>query len=124
MTAGTQKAGPVDLTVTLTEEPGGGEHIFRLVADGGRPVDGSNLPDPEAALEALERFGDDIFFPKPGPPRLCTQQYGGPQVAVVTGTFRGRPVNAAFRRTDGCEIARWKAMAPLLGGTRGSRGET
>ena len=69
-------------------------------------------------------FGEDIFFPKPGPPKLCTQQYGGPQVAIVTGSINGRPVSVTFRRTDGCEISRWRAMAPLLGGTHGSRGET
>ncbi|WP_457965504.1 subtilase-type protease inhibitor [Arthrobacter sp. D1-29] len=109
-----------NLTIRLTEQPGSSEYVFRLVAEDGHPAAGSNLPDPEAALAAVEQFGEDIFFPKPGPPRLCTQQYGGPQVAVVTGTFRGRPVSAQFRRTDGCEIARWKAMAPLLGGSPGS----
>ena len=49
-------------------------------------------------------------------------QPGGPQVAVVTGTYRGRGVEARFSRTDGCEISRWKSMAPLLGGTAGSTG--
>ena len=50
---------------------------------------------------------------------MCTQQYGGPQVAVVTGTFHGRPVHSRFSLTDGCEIARWRSMAPLFGGTPG-----
>lgn len=107
----------IDLTISIREAPGVAEYVFRLVARDNRPAAGTTLPEPEAALAAVERFGEDIFFPKPGPPRLCTQQYGGPQVAVVTGTFRGRPVNATFTRTDGCEIARWKAMGPLLGGT-------
>ena len=91
--------------------------MFRLLASDGHPDAGTTLPDPGAALAAVERFGEDIFFPKHGPPKLCTQQYGGPQVAVVTGTFHGRTVHSTFTRTDGCEIARWKAMAPLLGGT-------
>jgi hypothetical protein len=72
----------------------------------------------------VEKYGEDIFFPKPGPPRLCTQQYGGPQIAVVTGIFHGRPVSSIFRRTDGCEIARWNAMAPLLGSAGGAWGNT
>lgn len=112
----------VELTIRLTESPGAPEYSFRLEASGGTVRSGSTLPDPAAALEAVERFGEDIFFPKPGPPKLCTQQYGGPQVAVVTGWFLGRKVHSQFSRTDGCEIARWRAMAPLLGGTAGSTG--
>ncbi|MDQ0635553.1 hypothetical protein QFZ40_003462 [Arthrobacter pascens] len=122
MTAHGNESLPINLTIRLRQGPDGGEHEFRLVAADGRPAAGSTLPDPDAALAAVERFGEDIFFPKPGPPRLCTQQYGGPQTALVTGTFRGRTVAATFRRTDGCEIARWNAMAPLLGGTAGPAG--
>ena len=44
----------------------------------------------------------------------CTEQFGGPQTASVTGTFRGRPVDARFARHDGCEIARWDKLAALL----------
>ena len=124
MTGHTNRLAEIDLTITLTEAPDATEHVFRLASADGHPSAVSTLPDPEAALAAVERFGEDIFFPKPGPPRLCTQQYGGPQVAVVTGTFHGRTVNARFQRTDGCEIARWKAMAALLGGTPGSAGNT
>ncbi|MET4146643.1 serine protease inhibitor [Arthrobacter sp. UYCo732] len=112
----------VDLTIRLREEPAAGEYVFRLVAENGGVRAASTLPAPAAALEAVERFGEDIFFPKPGPPKLCTQQYGGPQVAVVTGTFHGRPVKAVFRRTDGCEIARWNSVTALLGGTPGGTG--
>jgi hypothetical protein len=109
----------IDLAIRLREDPEASDYAFRLVAEDGRIQAGSTLPAPEAALAEVERFGADIFFPAPGPPKLCTQQYGGPQVAEVTGTFHGRAVHTAFRRTDGCEIARWNAMAALLGGTSG-----
>lgn len=114
----------IDLTIRLREDPAAAEHVFRLVADGGEAQPDSTLPDPDAALAAVEKYGENIFFPKPGPPRLCTQQYGGPQVAVVTGSFHGRTVDSVFTRTDGCEISRWKAMAPLLGGAAGASGST
>lgn len=114
----------IDLTIKLREDPAAVEHVFRLVADGGQVRPASNLPDPDAALAAVEKYGESIFFPKPGPPRLCTQQYGGPQVAVVTGTFHGRTVDSVFTRTDGCEISRWRTMAPLLGGAGGASGTT
>ena len=111
----------LDLTVALTEAPGGPERTFTLARRPGHPPE-SNLPDPAGAVDAVERFGEGIFFPVPGPPMLCTQQYGGPQVAVVSGTLGGRQVHSRFSLTDGCEIARWHALAPLLGGVSGSTG--
>lgn len=112
----------VDLTIRLADSPGAPERSFRLQAEDGAATAASTLPDPAAALDALARYGEEIFFPVPGPPKICTQQYGGPQVAVVTGLFLGREVNSRFSRTDGCEIARWRALAPLLGGVAGSAG--
>ncbi|MBB6406637.1 serine protease inhibitor [Arthrobacter sp. AZCC_0090] len=114
----------VELTITLAEAPGATDHEFVLLGSGGEVSEGSTLPDARAALAAVEQFGEEIFFPVPRPDRICTQQYGGPQVAVVTGRFRGRDVNSRFSRTDGCEIARWRTMAALLGGISGSTGNT
>ena len=108
----------INLTIRLREDPGAVEHVFRLVGEDGILSDATTLPNAEAALAVVQEFGERIFFPQPGPPPLCTQQYGGPQVAVVTGTFHDRPVEAVFKRTDGCEISRWNTMAPLLGGGR------
>ncbi|MBO1268149.1 serine protease inhibitor [Arthrobacter cavernae] len=113
----------VELTVKLTESPGGPEHEFVLRAADGRLSPGSTLPDAPAALAAVEQHGEAVFFPVPTPYRICTQQYGGPQVAVVTGWFHGRKVSSRFSRTDGCEIARWRTMAALLGGVAGSTGD-
>ncbi|WP_026529932.1 hypothetical protein [Haematomicrobium sanguinis] len=45
----------------------------------------------------------------------CTTQYGGPSVAVVVGTYNGKTVDQTFSRGDGCEIAKWNALEPLLG---------
>ncbi|HKU29936.1 MAG TPA: serine protease inhibitor [Arthrobacter sp.] len=114
----------VELTITLTEAPGAGDYEFVLRGSGGEVAPGSTLPDARSALAAVERFGEEIFFPVPRPDRICTQQYGGPQVAVVRGMFRGREVHSRFSRTDGCEIARWRTMAALLGGVAGSTGNT
>jgi hypothetical protein len=113
----------IDLIIRLRETPDAPEYLFRLVANDDGPTARSSLPDPGAALAAVEKHGEAIFFPKPGPPKLCTQQYGGPQVAVVNGTFHGRAVRSVFTRTDGCEIARWNALAPLLGSAGGAWGK-
>jgi hypothetical protein len=46
----------------------------------------------------------------------CTEQYGGPQQALVTGRLRGNPVWAMFSATNGCQISRAKKIAFLLPG--------
>ena len=50
----------------------------------------------------------------------CTQIYGGPQKALVTGRFRGTLVRASFSRTDGCELARWNRVRFLFPGVAAS----
>jgi hypothetical protein len=40
----------------------------------------------------------------------CTQIYGGPAVATVTGTFGGRAVDLTVTRADGCNIERWARL--------------
>jgi hypothetical protein len=45
----------------------------------------------------------------------CTQIFGGPATATVRGTLHGEPVNATFDLSNGCEIARWRRNAALLG---------
>ena len=44
----------------------------------------------------------------------CTTIYGGPEEATIKGTIRGNEIDAAFKRTDGCEIARWEKVQSLL----------
>ncbi|MBW8088526.1 SSI family serine proteinase inhibitor [Streptomyces hygroscopicus] len=66
-----------------------------------------------AQLDSETRWGRDPFAPVP-PGAMCTGQYGGPATARVTGRWAGRPVNAWFDRTNGCEIARWNRFSVVL----------
>jgi hypothetical protein len=45
---------------------------------------------------------------------FCTQIYGGPQEALVTGTYAGAKVWARFNRRDGCQTDRWNRVAFLF----------
>lgn len=78
-------------------------------------------PDPVAACRLLERDGRRLLAPL-APGSICTAIYGGADVARVRGVLEGRPVDASFRRSDGCEIARWDALEVLLGRGRGVGG--
>jgi Subtilisin inhibitor-like len=78
-------------TATLTCDPDGGTH-----------------PDPAKACAALLAHPEALH---PVPLDMaCTEIYGGDQVATVEGAG----LRAVFNRTNGCEIARWEALAPLL----------
>ncbi|MGP4043488.1 SSI family serine proteinase inhibitor [Streptomyces sp. 2A115] len=100
------------LTVTVRDAGDGNDGTYELDC---HPVGGSH-PDAQAACEEMDRrtsWGKDPFAPAP-PGGMCTMQYGGPATARVTGTWAGRPVDATYERGDGCEIARWDALVPVL----------
>jgi hypothetical protein len=46
--------------------------------------------------------------------QACSMIYGGPQTAKVSGVWGGRDVQESYRRTNGCEVARWSRMVPVL----------
>ncbi|MFD4507297.1 SSI family serine proteinase inhibitor [Streptomyces sp. NPDC058457] len=88
-----------DGTYELSCHPGAGSH-----------------PDVGGACRALDRntrWDRDTFAPV-APGTACTMLYGGPATAHVTGTWAGRPVDATYDRSNGCEIGRWDRMVPLL----------
>jgi hypothetical protein len=75
---------------------------------------GGTLPDAAAACTKLGEI-DDPFAPVPKG-TACTQIYGGPEIASVSGTFDGKPVDTQFSRGDGCELERWKQVGFLFPG--------
>jgi hypothetical protein len=76
-------------------------------------------PRPAAACRSIARAGWGAFRPPP-PDQACTEIYGGPQAAIVTGRVAGRRVWARLTRVDGCQIERWRRVGALLppGGAR------
>ena len=100
------------LTVTVRHAGADRDGTYQLYC---HPGSGDH-PDVAGACETLERgtrWGRDTFAPV-ADGSICTLQYGGPATAHVTGTWAGRPVDASYSRGDGCEIARWERMVPVL----------
>ncbi|MGW0765857.1 SSI family serine proteinase inhibitor [Streptomyces sp. NPDC002676] len=106
--------------------PGPGDHLTVVVQHAGAGRDGTyevfchpeggRHPDVAGACRILDtntRWGRDTFAPV-APETECTMLYGGPATAHVTGTWAGRPVDAAYDRSNGCETRRWDRMVPLL----------
>lgn len=75
---------------------------------------GGTLPD---AATACRKLGEvkNPFAPVPKG-TACTQIYGGPEIADVSGTFNGERVDTQFSRGDGCEIERWNRVSFLFPG--------
>ena len=81
---------------TLTCDPNGGTHS-----------------DPARACAALDAHPEALHA-VPGD-IACTEIYGGDQVAEVVGTGpEGTKLRAILNRSNGCEIARWDALAPVV----------
>ena len=72
-----------------------------------------DAPEDSDVCRAVDALDPKVFESLPGNV-ACTQQYGGPETAKVTGTFRGERVDARFSRENGCQISRWEDAAPLL----------
>ena len=76
------------------------------------PVGGTH-PRRAAVCRELARLGWKVFRPVP-PDKACTQVFGGPQVAIVSGRVSGRRVWARLSRVDGCQVERWERVPGLL----------
>lgn len=107
-TAGAASPG-VSLTITYSPEGLDGPRQTWTLRCG--PLGGTH-PARRAACRQLAQTENPFrLIPRDA---ICTQIYGGPAVALVRGNFRGRRVWTYFRLRDGCEIARWQRVVPLL----------
>ncbi len=48
-----------------------------------------------------------LLFDGPPDDRVCTEIYGGPDEAAITGTLDDQPVDIVVTRNDGCGIDDW-----------------
>lgn len=96
-----------DLVVEI--DRGSGPERYTLTCVG--VVEGDH-PRAKEACEHLKEL-EDPFAPVPAD-AVCTQVYGGPETAGVTGLWRGDPVDLELSRSDGCRIDQWERLGPLL----------
>jgi hypothetical protein len=102
------------LVVELDRGAGGETERYTLACTD--PVSGE-VPDPAAACAHLRQQADP--FAPLAPDVVCTEQFGGPQTARVTGRWAGADVDLQVSRTDGCRISQWDRLGPLLPGPVG-----
>jgi hypothetical protein len=97
------------LTIKADLADGAKPYSWTLTCD---PVGGKH-PNRKAACALLAKEGTKVFTPVPAG-SVCTQQYGGPERVKVTGSVRGKKINALFIRTNGCQISRYDRAAALF----------
>jgi hypothetical protein len=108
----TSSTATTHLTVTYLADTDAKPLTWHLQCD---PPGGDHPRAAEACalLDTAAVKGTDPFAPSPKD-QMCTFIYGGPQTATVKGTWNLKKVSASFSRNNGCEIARWDALGPLL----------
>jgi Subtilisin inhibitor-like len=99
-------ASGTDLVITVWPQGTGRSRKWTLECD----PPGGSLPGAEIACQRLTR---EALRPLPRD-TICTQIYGGPQKARVTGRIEGKAVDARFSRVNGCEIHRWDSVRFLF----------
>jgi hypothetical protein len=104
----TAAPGATELTI-LVDDGAGGKTTWTLTCD---PPGGTH-PDPAAACRVLHAHGARAL-PPVRKDVACTQVYGGPQTATITGIWQGGRVGSSFSRINGCEISRWDLLRGLL----------
>ena len=76
-----------------------------------RPA-GGTLPRASAACAKLAAMRKP-FAPIPRD-SVCTEIYGGPQEAIIAGSFGGQRIWIRLARTNGCEIERFYRLRFLV----------
>ena len=113
-------AGPypiADLTVTY-EHPDAGTVEYQIVClgDTATLIGGADgVTDQGACTRLADGAVQQRLVAGAPADQICTEQYGGPDIARVVGTIDDQPVDTTFDRANGCGIDDWdRLMAGVL----------
>lgn len=73
----------------------------------------TKCPSSNSRCPSLEGLTAEDLKVKEG--AVCSQEYGGPSVARVSGILNGQRVSSSLSVRNGCEIALWNRLAEPLG---------
>ncbi len=104
------------LDITIGREGAPNEFVATLICDAQETANGYLAARAVSACEFLRSSSEAQQLLLNGPPsdRVCTMIYGGSEVAVITGTLTGEPVEVSIGRADGCQISDWALLQPIL----------
>lgn len=103
-----------DLQVSIRSNGTEESSHYHLLCSGVAALPASEHPNADAACALVARQPQLLAGSKSRVDEACTMQYGGPAIAVVSGTLEGRAIERRFDRRDGCGISDWQSALPLL----------
>lgn len=103
----------VDLKIVIRADGKTESAGYSLTCAGTTALESGTHPSATEAC-ALLAGHPRLLDPAPGN-QMCTEQYGGPATASVTGTVDGKAVDKQFDLKNGCGISAWNDALPLLG---------
>lgn len=108
----TVAAGPrTDVVIEIVRDVGAEPERLTLTCE---PTGGTHPAAAQACADLAQ--ASEPFAPLPSD-QVCTEIFGGPQTATVTGTHRGEQVRLELSRSDGCHIAQWDGLGAVLPGS-------
>jgi hypothetical protein len=113
-------AGPYPIAdVSVTVDLGDGTTTsYRLACLGDTATftgESGSLDAPAACLALNEAEARDRLLTDQHLDRVCTEIFGGPETATVTGRLDDQPIDTTIDRANGCGIDDWdRLLQPLL----------
>lgn len=107
----------IALKAATSAGPGSPTKVTTLVCQNGKSAPQSTLANAQTLCASLPDTWQKTLtgLAKASPNVKCALVYGGPSVATVIGSYQGTKITAQFSRSNGCEIAKWNLLEPLLG---------
>jgi hypothetical protein len=103
-----------DLSV-IVEHPDIDTISYRMTCGEVSRVEGYDLEAGAACAALADPAVQSRLIDGPPAGQMCTEIYGGPDIATFTGTLAGETVQAQVDRANGCGIADWdELLADLL----------
>lgn len=107
-------AEPTHLEITIRADGNTISDQFILDCNGTKALDSSTLSE---AAEACKLIAEkpEIIVQQQSPQAICTEIFGGPERAEITGELAGKSVQSTYSKHNGCAIDRWSRAELLLG---------
>lgn len=104
---------PTHLEITIRADGNAISAQFLLDCNGANALDSSTLPN---AADACKLITDkpEIISSQDDPQAICTEIYGGPEKAEISGKLAGKTISTSFSKHNGCAIERWNRAELLL----------